>query len=98
MPLPDILNRVGRTFRLDHMKAAYRQCFRSPAAANYVLPDLAIFTGAMEHAPANGDPFIQGRAAGRRDCWLHLMEHLHLTEDEQFALMAGKPLAWKGPL
>jgi hypothetical protein len=68
------------------MRRAYNLALRTPMAERFILPDLNEFCHANEPAPKGGDPFLQGRMAGRRDVWLHVSEWLHLTEEEQFAL------------
>lgn len=96
MTIADVKNRLGRIFNFSRMSAAYQQCFYSAAGANYVLPDLAEYTRAAEPAPIEADLFAQGRAAGRRDVWLHIQQYLNLTDQELFALYAGHPIQTKG--
>jgi hypothetical protein len=82
--------RYGRNVELEQLRHAY-QAFRSiPVINEHVLPDLAEFCRALDPAPREGDLFIQGRAAGRRDVWLRIQEHLHLTEDELFEVYRGR--------
>ncbi len=91
--MPDSFrSRLGRLFTATEMRQAFQTVFRSPAGINYVLPDLAEFCYASEPAPRDSDLFVQGRAAGRRDVWLHVNEHLHLTEEELTALYKGRSL------
>lgn len=68
---------------------AYKIAFRSPAGM-LVLPDLAEYLGAMANMPDNPEPFVQGRAAGKRDAWLHIARHVHLTDEELVAVHLGK--------
>lgn len=56
------------------------------------LADLADFCGAVSPAPRSGDMFEQGRAAGRRDVWLRIQAHRHLSPEELFSLIKGEPL------
>ncbi len=88
----EFFSRLGRPFYVEEMKKAYGMVFRSPAGAAFVWPDLTEFCYGMEPAPREGDPFVQGRAAGRRDVWLHIVEHLCATEDELFAAYRGRSI------
>ncbi len=82
----------GRWFDSGEETKAFREVFNSPAGTFYVLPALADFCGAAEHAPKDGDLFKQGRAAGRRDVWLYLQEHLNMTEEELYGMLKGQPI------
>ena len=86
------ISRLGRLFTIGEISRAYNTTFRSVSGHNFILPDLAEFCYAAEPAPKLGDSFIQGRAAGRRDVWLHIAEYLHLTEEELFALYRGRSI------
>ncbi len=86
------LSRLGHWFSPPEMRQAFQTVFRSPAGVNYVLPDLAEFCYASEPAPRDSDLFLQGRFAGRRDVWLHVNEHIHLTEEELTALYKSRSL------
>lgn len=77
----------GRRFDLKIQAQAYRFI---PQA---VLADLAEFCGASEPSPQNGDPFLQGRRAGRRDVWLRIIGHRAIREDEIIALLRGEGIA-----
>lgn len=94
--MPDLYakwrSRLGRLFTVGEMARAYRLTFRSPPGTNYVLPDLAEFCHAAEPAPVKGDPYQLGRWAGRQDVWLRIQRHLNLTEEELFAVYAGKSI------
>ena len=92
--MKEFLNRLGQKFSLPDRRAAYRNFRRAPHAAD-ILADLAEYTAALEPAPATGDLFVQGRFAGRRDVFLRIMQHCHLTEEELFNLYAGRPLSEK---
>lgn len=61
-----------------------------PLAIEHVLPDVAEFCHVNEPAPRESDLFVQGRAAGRLDVWLHMQEYLHLTDEEIYALRRGQ--------
>src|SRR5216684_4489470 len=86
------LSRLGRLFTTAEMKKAYQLVFRTTAGERFVLPDLAEFTHALEPAPRDSDLFVQGRAAGRRDVWLHINNHLHLTEEALAAVYMAHAL------
>ena len=86
----EFVTRLGRRFQVDRLARAYRVCLLSPAACEYIIPDLAEYCGANDPAPKDGDMFMQGRAAGRRDVWLRLQSFLHLTDEELVALLAGR--------
>lgn len=86
----EFISRLGRRFTVSQVREAYCLTFLSPPGRHHVLPDLLEFTGALDPAPRNEDLFMQGRAAGRRDVWLRIQEHLRLTEEELFALYVGR--------
>ncbi len=74
------ISRLGRLFTASEIRQAYQMVFRTTAGERFVLPDLAEFTHALEPAPRDSDLFVQGRAAGRRDVFLRIQQHLNLTE------------------
>jgi len=84
--LTRLTSRFGRRVDLQHQVQAYR------AIPQIVIADLIEFCGAVDQAPKEGDPFVQGRAAGRRDVWLRIQHHLGLREHELYALLKGEPL------
>jgi hypothetical protein len=86
------ISRLGRLFTIGEVSRAFNVTFRSPTGHAFILPDLAEFCYAAEPAPKSSDLFVQGRAAGRRDVWLHISEYLHLTEEELFALYRGRSI------
>lgn len=88
--MPKFVTNLGRVFEIRDLRKAYNMVFRSPAGAHYVLPDLSDFCRAAEPAPRESDLFIQGRAAGRRDVYLRIMQHTNLTEEELFAVHSGR--------
>jgi hypothetical protein len=92
----EFVSRLGRRFLVAELKQAYTLVFRTVAGERFVLPDLAEFCYAYEPSPRGGDLFVQGRAAGRRDVWLHIREPLDLTEDELSALLRGRSLPKQG--
>lgn len=90
--LEQFRSRLGRLFTVAEVKQAYSMVFRTIAGERFVLPDLAEFCHAYDPAPREGDLFLQGRAAGRRDVWLHIREPLDLTEEELSAMLRGRSL------
>lgn len=90
MTVATFFSRLGRQFGVDELQQAYRVAFRTVAGERFVLPDLSEFCRASEPAPLVSDLFVQGRAAGRRDVWLHIAEVLRLTEDELAAVYRGR--------
>lgn len=89
-------SRLGRLFTVAETQQAYSMVFRTIAGERFVLPDLAEFCYAYEPSPRDSDLFVQGRAAGRRDVWLHIREPLDLTDEELSALLRGRSLRKPG--
>ena len=87
-----VVSRLGGTYDVSEIRQAYQIVFRNAAAERLVLPDLAEFCHANEPAPRMNDMFAQGRAAGRRDVWLRVQEHLQLNEADLFALYKWRAL------
>jgi len=83
-------SRLGRQFTVEQLQEAYRVAFRNGYGEHQVLPDLAEFCRANEPAPHENELFVQGRAAGRRDVWLHIAEILGLTANELAAAYRGR--------
>ncbi len=77
----------GRDANLEQQVTDYRVVFGSEPARRSVLPDLAEFCGAAYPAP---DIHME-RAAGRRDVWLRIQNHLNLTDQQLYALLKGEP-------
>jgi len=92
----EFISRLGRRWTVAEMGRAYNLTFRNPTASHFVLPDLAEFTHAMDPAPREGDLFMQGRAAGRRDVYLHIAEWLNLTEEELYAIYYQRSILKQG--
>lgn len=88
--LTEIISRLGRRFTTRDLQRAYQLTFMTPSGKNFVLPDLCEFCHGQEPAPRNADMFEQGRAAGRRDVWLRINEHIHLTQEELVAVYAHR--------
>lgn len=66
-------------------RAAYRKI---PAD---VLADLAQFCRAYQSC-FNIDPRVHARLEGRRDVWLHIQQHIKLTDEQLYEVSTGKPL------
>ena len=83
-------SRYGRQFTAEELQEAYKVAFRNSYGEHQVLPDLAEFCGAFDPAPNSNDLFMQGRAAGRRDVWLHIDQTLRLTPEELAAVYRAR--------
>lgn len=85
-------SRWGRRQTLQQRIIGYVQTFRSPPGVTYVLPDLAEYCRAAEEPVPAGttDPFEIGRRIGRLDVWRRIQDHLHLDEEELYALARGR--------
>lgn len=69
---------------------AYKLCFGSPAGQE-VLVDLASFCRAA--APCwDDDSRLHALTEGRREVFLRIARHLHLTNEQVFALYTGQPV------
>jgi hypothetical protein len=79
---------------LRSRKRAYQLVFGSPAG-NAVLIDLASFCRANESCYAD-DPRKHAVAEGRREVWLRIQQHLHLSSKQLVALYAGKNILTEG--
>jgi hypothetical protein len=80
-----IRTRTGHEVTLEQRQAAYQAI---PADA---LIDLAEFCRANESC-FHADPRMHAVLEGRREVWLRIQEHLHLTPTQLTALRLGKPL------
>lgn len=61
---------------------AYRRVFEGPYG-DKVLSDLAKFCRANE-TTFHSDPRIHAVAEGRREVWLRIAEHLHLSDEDLY--------------
>lgn len=86
MAPPKFISRLGHEVDVPDLQRAY---LRVP---DEVQVDLAEFCYATDPAPQASDLFIQGRAAGRRDVFLHIQEFLRLSQDELYALRRGQAI------
>lgn len=80
-----------RAYTLFQRHQAYNLALRQPAG-EIVVADLLTFCGVADEAPRGASEFEQGRAAGRRDVGLRLMEHLHLSPEELYAVIQGRSI------
>jgi hypothetical protein len=71
---------------------AYRIALTSPSSKQHIMPDILEFTGVLSPAPVRASEFEQGRAQGRRDVGLHILENLTLTPIELYAILRGQPI------
>jgi hypothetical protein len=69
---------------IKQRKTAYQLAFTSPAG-NEVLMDLVRFCRANRSC-FDGDPRIHAVLEGRREVFLRIQEHLHLTPEQLQAL------------
>src|SRR5262245_37920410 len=57
-----------------------------------VLADLASFCRALETCIVPGQPDMTAVLEGRREVWLRIQQHLHLTPEQQFVIATGRTL------
>jgi len=73
-------------------RRAYRQVFQNGIDAEVVLIDLARFCYALKStakfSPVRGviDPIASAKADGRREVWLRIQAHLHMSDADIFRL------------
>ncbi len=72
-------------------RTAYLRSLATPDGKKHVLPDLIEYTGVLSPAPPSTNVFAQGRAQGRRDVGLHILENLNLEPAELYAILRGNP-------
>ena len=71
---------------LKNRRQAYIATFLGTGAdGEAVLKDLARFCRA-NRSTFNPDPYLAARLDGRRECWLRIMEHVNLTEEQLYKL------------
>lgn len=89
MNLEAVRDLAGKTLDfLRRRRRAYLLTFNSGFAQQEVLMDLAKFCRANE-TTFNADPRIHAVLEGRREVWLRITQHLHLTSEQLFALYGG---------
>ena len=69
-------------------KRTYQLAFGTPAGQE-VLIDLAKFCRANS-TTFDPDPRLHAVLEGRREVWLRIANHLHLTQDQLYALYMGQ--------
>ena len=77
---------------LKDRKSYYKQVFGGPIA-HWVLQDLSLFCRAAESTAVPGDRDKSLILAGRREVWLRIQQHLHLTEAQLYDLYGGPQLS-----
>lgn len=80
--------------RFTTLRRAYSHAFRSPSG-NIVLADLAQFCRANDTC-FDPDPRVHAAMEGRREVWLRIQEHLHLTPEQLVRLRTGHNLIEDG--
>ena len=75
---------------LARRQFAYKKTFGGPPGQE-VLRDLAKFCRAQT-STFHADPRAHAMLEGRREVWLRIMDHLHLTDTQLFDLMNGKDI------
>lgn len=86
-PNEPLRSRLGRIFRLDERKRAY-QLWQKDA----ILQDLLEFCRGAETTFVPGDRDLSLILEGRRQVWLRITQHLHLSEAQLLALYSGRPI------
>ncbi len=71
---------------LSRRRRAYASTFRGPVA-EVVLKDLARFCRANQ-TPYHPDHRMNDILLGRHEVWMRIQQHLQLTDDELWALIA----------
>lgn len=77
----------SRHVKFEDLTRAYRQVFETTSALNYVLPDLADYSGVDEPLPT--DPAQAQRMAGRQDMLLRIRHFVDLTANDIYTLQQG---------
>lgn len=72
---------------LFQRQTAYRLVFAGPSG-DIVLKDLAKFCRAGR-STFHADPYAAARLDGRRECWLRIQNHLHLSQEQLWHLQSG---------
>ena len=75
---------------LARRRTAYIKTFLSSAFGDEVLRDLAKFCRAHD-STFHENPDVAKHLEGRRQVWLRIQEHLHLTDEQLYALYGGAP-------
>lgn len=81
----------GRQF-LRNRRLAYLRVFNTENRdVQVVLSDLASFCRADRTTVVPGDPVATAVLEGRREAWLRVNQHLHLSEETLWQLYDGRP-------
>ena len=79
---------------LHNRKLAYQRTFALNQPANVeVLDDLARFCRANQTCVVPGDRDASLILEGRREVWLRIQQHLHLSEEQLMQLYSGNSAA-----
>lgn len=73
---------------ITRRRSAYVNTFAGPAA-DKVLADLAVFCRATT-STFHADPRVHAVAEGRREVWLRIQNHLHLSDEQLLELITSK--------
>ncbi len=91
----DFAEGYGRTMDfLRGRKRDYQLATQQPAVQR-MLMDLAIYCRANETCVVPGDRDRTNVLEGRREVWLRIQQHLHLSSEELYFLYGGKQLPMK---
>lgn len=74
---------------LRRRRKDYQLTFKQTVYGQNVLQDLAKFCRANETCVIPNDPVLTGILEGRREVWLRIANHIHLTDKELYALLTG---------
>lgn len=83
--------------KLRTRKRQYQAAFGPNTPGHDVLVDLARFCRAFENEIIPGDHDATLRAAGRREAFFRIYQHLHLEPDELVALYRATVVAQEQP-
>lgn len=86
MSVSNFFGRFGRRFTAPDLSRAFKEVFQSQLGLDFVLPAIAEYCHAAERSPEISDMYLQGRAAGKRDVWLFIQEHIKLPEAQIYEL------------
>jgi hypothetical protein len=67
----------------------YQLTFKQTVWGQNVLADLAKFCRANETCVVPGDQRLTDVLEGRREVWLRIQNHIHLTDDQLYLLLTG---------
>lgn len=92
------MNALERAFGFIHDRAqSYKLTFQTNQPANVaVLADLSKFCRANETCVVPNNRDLSLVLEGRREVWLRIQQHLHLTDEQLLALFSGNSAAFNG--